>query len=126
MTSAAEYAEEFRHRADQQRLWGLRVMAAGAALWVWFAYLIMFPYDVEYGSGPEVECDPLLFGDGPSELCAEQRPWWEALAVLGVSIPVTIAGAVLYVIAVAGLNTSRYREDMAYFEAEAAGEEPRG
>ncbi|MFH8371156.1 hypothetical protein [Streptomyces sp. NPDC018031] len=126
MMSAADFDKQFREQANQQRQWGLRVLAAGAVLWGWFAYLVMFPYDIEHGSGPDIECDALLFGDGPTELCAEHRPWWEALAVLGVSIPVTILGAVLYVIAVASLNASRYRRDMAYFEAEATREEPHG
>ncbi|MFD4139922.1 MULTISPECIES: hypothetical protein [unclassified Streptomyces] len=93
------YDIEFRARAKKTMGWGFALLSAAALLWVWCAVLLAMPYTV----GDDRECEARLFtewgtanegGDGSS--CAEERDWPEALAVLGLSVPVSVVGAVLY------------------------------
>ncbi|WP_431042415.1 hypothetical protein ACQUSR_11180 [Streptomyces sp. P1-3] len=124
MTSAKEYDEEFRRRAERKMAWGRGLFFVTGALWVWFAYLLMMPYETD-GPG-SIECESVLFGDEPLDGCPEARPWSEMLGLLAVSLPVAIAGAGLYVTGHVTQTMSSYRRAVEYFEAESAGDTARG
>ncbi|WP_371525348.1 hypothetical protein OG302_03700 [Streptomyces sp. NBC_01283] len=87
-----------QRRAKNAEAWGFLLLGAGIALWAWFALLLVLPYDA---GGM---CESRLFTDGPTahasssfrDACAAQRDWPEILGVLGLSVPVTVAGAVLH------------------------------
>ncbi|MFF3325247.1 hypothetical protein [Streptomyces sp. NPDC002889] len=93
------YDINFRARAKKTQAWGLALLSVAALLWVWCAVLIALPYEEDEGR----ECRARLFtewgtaNEGADESpCADERDWPEALAVLGLSVPLSVVGAVLY------------------------------
>lgn len=86
-------------RAKNAEAWGSQLLAAGVALWVWFALAMVLPYDADGTS-----CESRLFTDGPtangrtsySDACGAQRDWPKMLGILGLSVPVSVAEALLH------------------------------
>ncbi|MFH9753341.1 hypothetical protein [Streptomyces griseus] len=98
-----EYDLEFRERAARTRDWGVGLLFVGALLWGWCAVLLLTDYEVETRGSNTKECAARLFTEGGTandgvwagDYCTDERDWPEALAVLGLSIPVSLVGTAL-------------------------------
>ncbi|MGW4630638.1 hypothetical protein [Streptomyces rubiginosohelvolus] len=98
-----DYDLEFRERAARIRTWGVGLLVLAGLLWSWCAILLMTEYEVETRVGSTKECAARLFTDRGTanegvwagDYCADERDWPEALAVLGLSIPVALVGTAL-------------------------------
>ncbi|MFJ2024980.1 hypothetical protein ACIODW_14420 [Streptomyces sp. NPDC087897] len=98
-----DYDLEFRERASRIRDGGALLLVVAGLLWGWCAILLMTEYSIETPGGNERECAARLFTDRGTanegvysgDYCADERDWPEALAVLGLSIPVALAGTAL-------------------------------
>lgn len=94
-----EYDLDFRDRASRIRAWGVGLLALAALLWTWCAVLLLFPYQVDEEPGDRYprECESRLLtergtaneGLQNGDWCQNERDWPEALAVLGLSTPVS-------------------------------------
>ncbi|MFJ9055727.1 MULTISPECIES: hypothetical protein [unclassified Streptomyces] len=103
-----EYDQDFRDRAGKTRVWGLVLLSLAALLWAWCAVLLLMPYEVDEVPDDDypAECEARLFTDRGTanegvrngDHCADERDWPEAIAVLGVSLPVSITGVGLFTI----------------------------
>ncbi|WP_328399370.1 hypothetical protein OHS70_21175 [Streptomyces sp. NBC_00390] len=110
------YDIRFRARAKRAEAWGFLLLAAAVALWLWFAVLLLLPYDSDRGM-----CESRLFTDGPTansgssfrQPCAAQRDWPELLGILGLSVPVSVAGAVLLTSGRSSIMTSELTAEIA-------------
>ncbi|WP_097883450.1 hypothetical protein [Streptomyces sp. st140] len=99
-----DYDLEFRERAARIRDWGTILLVVAGLLWGWCAVLLMTEYTIETRTGFEKECAARLFTDRGTanegvyagDYCADERDWPEALAVLGLSIPVALVGTALF------------------------------
>ncbi|MFF5427671.1 MULTISPECIES: hypothetical protein [unclassified Streptomyces] len=106
MTSAAPESPLVT-RARRTQGWGLGLLTVAALLWVWFAVLLLTPYEQEGGGSP---CPPLLTSEYVHhDDCVEARDWPGLLALLGGSVPFAAAGAALYA---AGAVTQRFAEHL--------------
>ncbi|TVL90277.1 hypothetical protein [Streptomyces sp. SAJ15] len=114
MTSAKDDDAKFLDRAERQQLVGGLLLTIAAGLWLWFAWLLAVPYEVD-----DNKCEALLFAEPRWESCEEARPWWEMLAILGVSVPVAIVGTALCVAGHTNVAISRHWRSAASLEAEA-------
>lgn len=103
-----------QRRAKNAEAWGFLLLAAGVALWAWFALAMVLPYD-----GGGTSCESRLFTDGPtandadlgdSSSCAARRDWPKMLGILGLSVPVSVAGALLHT---SGTSSQRLNEQAA-------------
>ncbi|MEW2086796.1 hypothetical protein [Streptomyces sp. NPDC005283] len=111
------YDIEFRARAKRVQAWGFGLLSAAALLWVWFGVLLLAPYDIDgrYGSS---DCESRFFterstaneGAANGTKCAAERDWPELLGVLGLSVPLSLVGAVLYT---SGSVSNRMSEHLA-------------
>lgn len=100
-----------------------------ALLWGWCAVLLLTPYDVEREPGDKypVECESRLTTDRGTandgvrrgDFCADERDWPEALAVLDLSVPVSVAGAVLFTGGQVGLRLSAHAQALRYLDRRA-------
>ncbi|GAA2436841.1 hypothetical protein [Streptomyces lavendulocolor] len=101
-----DYDPDFRDRARRVRVWGIGLLSVAGLLRTWCAVLLLVPYEVDRqpdGKYPE-ECESRLPTDGDtadgglrrSDRCEHERDWPEALAVLGLSVPVSVVGAMLF------------------------------
>ncbi|MFE7138289.1 hypothetical protein ACFVAG_11115 [Streptomyces sp. NPDC057644] len=98
-----EYDLEFREKAARIRDWGTCLLILAGLLWGWCAVLLLTDYEVESGYSSTKECEARLFTEGGTanegvraqDYCADERDWPEALAVLGLSIPVALVGTAL-------------------------------
>ncbi|MGC9377896.1 hypothetical protein [Streptomyces sp. MH13] len=111
----------FRERSRRTTSFGLGLLAVAAVLWVWCGVLLTTPYEVDraYATNP-VECESRLFTDdgtaneGPSkDPCGDERDWPEALALLGLSVPVSVGGAVLLTYGLIGVRVSEHAAELA-------------
>ncbi|MFC9944302.1 hypothetical protein [Streptomyces pratensis] len=103
-----EYDQDFRDRAGKTRTWGLVLLSLAALLWAWCAVLLLMPYEVDEKPDDDypAECESRLFTDRGTanegvrngDHCADERDWPEAVAVLGISLPVSITGVGLFTI----------------------------
>jgi hypothetical protein len=101
-----EYDLDFRDRASRIRAWGVGLLALAALLWTWCAVLLLIPYKVDEEPGDRYprECESRLLtergtaneGLQNGDWCQNERDWPEALAVLGLSMPVSAAGVALF------------------------------
>ncbi|MBM7055063.1 MULTISPECIES: hypothetical protein [Streptomyces] len=98
-----EYDLEFREKSARIRDWGACLLILAGLLWGWCAVLLLTDYEVEPRYSSTKECEARLFteggtaneGVGAQDYCANERDWPEALAVLGLSIPVALVGTAL-------------------------------
>ncbi|MFF2641382.1 hypothetical protein ACFVUB_16205 [Streptomyces niveus] len=101
-----EYDYDFRTKARRIRAWGIGLLAGAAILWTWCAVLLLAPYsvDTEPDDRSPKECESRLLtefgtandGLGNGDWCQNERDWPEALAVLALSVPVSIVGVGLF------------------------------
>ncbi|GAA2291219.1 hypothetical protein GCM10010234_35410 [Streptomyces hawaiiensis] len=117
-----EYDLDFRDRAGRTRAWGLSLLALAALLWTWCGLLVATPYEVERKPDdlyPQ-QCQSRLLTDRGTanegllrgDLCQNERDWPEALAVLGLSVPVSVVGVALFTIGGLSLRMSAHAEAM--------------
>ncbi|WNF26846.1 hypothetical protein RI138_08345 [Streptomyces sp. C11-1] len=73
-------------------------------LWSWCAIPLLTSYSVETRGGHTDECAARLFTEGVTanealwkgDYCEDEREWPEAIPVLGLSLPVSLAGTALF------------------------------
>ncbi|MCG8969303.1 hypothetical protein [Streptomyces sp. CL12-4] len=120
----------FRERGRRARTVGLGLLAVATVLWVWCGVLLATSYEVEpeHARRP-VECESRLFTDGGTandgraeDPCGDERDWPEALAVLGLSVPLSVAGAVLLTYGLLGVRVSEHAAELARLQELAARE----
>ncbi|MEV8017963.1 hypothetical protein AB0O76_16790 [Streptomyces sp. NPDC086554] len=112
-----EYFEQrFAAAAEKRRNWGGVLLFLAGVIWVVIAYQLMVPFsdgDDEYADSRK--CQSMLFyeGDAPTwaeatwDDCRDERRWPEMLGWLGLSVPLSVGGAVLYT---SGTTSLRMRE----------------
>ncbi|MEU0132500.1 hypothetical protein ABZ172_00425 [Streptomyces sp. NPDC006296] len=117
-----EFELDFRDRATKTRTRGVVLLSLAAVLWVWCAVLLTTPYQAE--SGPDDrypdDCESRLFtdrgtaneGERRGDHCAQERDWPEVLAVLGMSVPLSVAGGTLFAIGTVSRRISSYGQAM--------------
>ncbi|MEU3730831.1 hypothetical protein AB0E81_15620 [Streptomyces sp. NPDC033538] len=111
----------FRERGRRTRSIGFGLLAVASVLWVWCGVLLATPYEIEreYSTSP-TECESRLFTDdgtaneGPAkDPCGDERDWPEALTLLGLSVPLSVAGAVLLTYGLIGVRVSEHAAELA-------------
>lgn len=117
-----EYDLDFRDRATRIRAWGIGLLSLAALLWAWCAVLLLTPYEVDRKPDDKypAECQSRLFteygtanqGVQRGDYCADERDWPEAVAVLGLSLPVSIVGVALFTSASLSRRMSAHSEAM--------------
>ncbi|MEV0323835.1 hypothetical protein ACIBKX_11355 [Streptomyces sp. NPDC050658] len=114
-----DFERKFGSRAEASRNWGYLLLFGAVMIWAVLAWQLMAPFDGEDGRYSGTRCESVLFyeGDAPTWEAAEtqrechaERRWPEMLAWLGLSIPLSVGGAVLYT---SGTTSLRIREYMA-------------
>ncbi|GAA3790209.1 hypothetical protein ACFS5L_40270 [Streptomyces phyllanthi] len=115
----------FRERSRRLRAWGLGLLSVAGLLWVWCAVLVLTPYETEKtlddGRTSTTECESRLFTEGDTAnsgrwsggWCASERDWPEVAAVLGVSVPVSIVGTILFTTGAVSVRLSEHGEELA-------------
>ncbi|WP_338145971.1 hypothetical protein [Streptomyces scabichelini] len=112
----------FRERSRRLRAWGLGFLSVAGLLWVWCAVLLLMPYQVgEPDTVNHDECESRLLtdlgtaneGSWRAETCESERDWPEAVAVLALSVPVSIVGAILFTTGIVSVRLSEHAEDIA-------------
>ncbi|MBO7935223.1 hypothetical protein [Streptomyces antibioticus] len=117
-----EYDLDFRERAGRTRAWGIGLLSLAALLWAWCAVLLLTPYEAERKPDDRYPdaCESRLLteygtaneGVRHGDYCANERDWPEALAVLGLSIPVSVVGVALFTTGTLSRRMSAHAEAM--------------
>ncbi|MET7286812.1 hypothetical protein [Streptomyces sp. NPDC005573] len=117
-----DYDLDFRDSSARIRTWGIVLLGVAGLLWTWCAVLLLTPYeaDREPGDRYPAKCEARLFTDRGTanegvfrgDYCADERDWPEALLVLGLSVPVSAAGAALLTTGVVSRRMSAHAEAM--------------
>ncbi|MFC8260746.1 hypothetical protein ACFUNF_24825 [Streptomyces sp. NPDC057291] len=104
------------------RAWGIGLLAVAALQWTWCALLLLTPYEVDEKPGDRypAECESRLLtergtannGLQRGDWCQDERDWPEALAVLGLSVPVSVAGVALFTSGSVSRRMSAHAEAM--------------
>ncbi|MFI2782633.1 hypothetical protein [Streptomyces sp. ALB3] len=129
-----DYDQDFRERATRTRAWGIGLLSLAALLWTWCAVLLLIPYEVDEKPDDQypAECESRLFTERGTanegllrgDHCADERDWPEAVAVLGLSLPVSITGMGLFTIGTVSRRMSAHSEAMR--ELDGPARTPRG
>ncbi|SFN96083.1 hypothetical protein SAMN04487980_104044 [Streptomyces sp. cf124] len=119
---SSEYDLDFRDRAGRTRAWGVGLLVVAGLLWSWCTLLLLTPYEVDRKPDDRypVECESRLMPQrgtaneplSRSGYCQNERDWPEAVAVLGLSVPVSVAGAVLFTSGSVSRRMSAHAEAM--------------
>jgi hypothetical protein len=125
-----EYDLDFRDRASRTRAWGIGLLTVATLLWAWCAVLLLTPYEADRKPDDPYprECEsPLLTDRGTAneglqrgDYCQNERDWPEALAVLGLSLPVSITGVALFTTGTVSRRMSAHAEAMRELDGIAA------
>ncbi|MEU4134325.1 hypothetical protein [Streptomyces wuyuanensis] len=117
-----EYDLDFRDRAGRIRAWGIGLLAVATLQWAWCALLLLTPYQVdeEPDDRNPAECASRLLteygtaneGLQRGDWCQNERDWPEAVAVLGLSVPVSVAGVALFTSGSVSRRMSAHAEAM--------------
>lgn len=117
-----EYDLDFRAKAGRTTAWGMGLLGVAGFFWIWCALLLLTPYEVEdRPDGRSTrECESRLLteygtaneGRQRGDWCQDERDWPEALLILGLSVPVSVAGAVLFTIGSLSGRMSAHAEAM--------------
>ncbi|MEU2760833.1 hypothetical protein [Streptomyces sp. NPDC007094] len=115
-----DYDLEFQARSTRIRDAGTGLLILAGLLWGWCAILLTTEYSIETRTGFEKECSARLFTDGGTanegvqagDYCANERDWPEALAVLGLSVPVALVGTALFTTGSVSLRLSGHAQAM--------------
>ncbi|MFH8620118.1 hypothetical protein ACH4E8_34255 [Streptomyces sp. NPDC017979] len=136
-----EFDRDFRDTAERTRLRGLGLLVLAGLLWAWCAVLLLTPYEAErefarFGRDTPEECGARLLTDQSTandgirkgDYCQAERDWPEAVAVLGLSLPVSIAGTVLFTTGFVSRRMSAHSQAMRELDAiaERAGSTDKG
>ncbi|MFJ8076840.1 hypothetical protein ACIQ7Q_23580 [Streptomyces sp. NPDC096176] len=129
-----EYDLEFRDQSSRIRAWGVGLLSVATVLWGWCAILLLTPYEVDEEPDDRYpqECRSRLFtewgtaneGLQRGDYCQDERDWPEALAVLGLSVPVSGAGIALFTFGAVSRRMSAHSEAMRMLDELAAGRKP--
>lgn len=120
------FEQDFAASALKRRNWGGALFFGAGIIWAVLAYQLMAPFsDGDDESSSSRTCRSMLFyeGDAPTwaeatwDDCRSQRRWPEMLGWLGLSVPLSVGGAVLYT---SGSTSLRMREYMAEHRIAAA------
>ncbi|MFD9809861.1 hypothetical protein ACFWZZ_25230 [[Kitasatospora] papulosa] len=113
---------DFRDRAGRIRTWGLVLLSLAAVLWVWVGVLLLTPYTADRKPDDKYpdECESRLFtewstaneGKGHGDYCQQERDWPEVLGVLGLSLPISVAGGSLFTIGTVTRRMSAHAQAM--------------
>jgi hypothetical protein len=88
-----------RERFLRTKNLGVGLIFIAAVLWLWCGALLTMSYDVDHEfSNYSMKCEARLFTDESTandgrNPCADERDWPEALALLGLSVPISVTGA---------------------------------
>jgi hypothetical protein len=127
MSDADDLTVAFRERSRRLRAWGIGLLSLAGLLWAWCAVLLLTPYETErtLGSGrvDTTECESRLFTEGDTanegrwsaDWCEAERDWPEITAFLALSLPVSIAGTVVFMTGAVSVRISEHDADVAYF-----------
>jgi hypothetical protein len=117
-----DYDLDFRDRSARIRAWGIGLLAVAGLLWTWCGVLLLTPYEVEREPGDQYpdKCESRLLTDRGTandgvyrgDYCADERDWPEALAILGLSLPVSLTGAILFTTGTVNRTMSAHAEAM--------------
>lgn len=117
-----EYDQDFRDRATRIRSWGLGLLSLAALMWAWCAVLLLTPYTVDEEPDDDYpqECESRLFTDRGTaneglfkgDYCADERDWPEAVALLALSLPVSVIGTALFTTGTVTRTMSAHGEAM--------------
>ncbi|KPC84689.1 MULTISPECIES: hypothetical protein [Streptomyces] len=117
-----EYDQDFRDRAIRTRDWGIGLLSLAALLWAWCAVLLVTPYAVDEEPDDDYpqECESRLLtergtannGLNEGDYCEDERDWPEAVALLAVSLPVSIVGVGLLTVGTMSRRISSYGQTM--------------
>ncbi|WP_369236191.1 hypothetical protein AB5J56_27990 [Streptomyces sp. R21] len=117
-----EYDLDFRDRASRIRGWGIGLLALAGLLWAWCVLLLLTPYEVDEEPDDQYprQCESRLMtergtaneGLQNGDWCANERDWPEALAVLGLSVPVSVVGVALFTSGSLSMRMSAHAEAM--------------
>jgi len=101
-----DFGQNFRHRARRTRTWGIGLLSLASLLWTWCAVLLLLPYTVDEKPDDDHprKCGSRLFtyrgtadeGLRNGDYCGDERDWPEAVALLGLSLPVSVVGMGLF------------------------------
>ncbi|GHG06686.1 MULTISPECIES: hypothetical protein [Streptomyces] len=113
---------DFRDRARRTSQWGLGLLGVAALLWAWCAVLLLTSYEVDRKPDDKhpAQCESRLLTDRSTanqgvargSWCQSERDWPEALAVLGLSLPVSIAGVALFTTGIVSRRMSAHSQAM--------------
>ncbi|MFD4261532.1 hypothetical protein ACFWR9_28885 [Streptomyces sp. NPDC058534] len=117
-----EYDLDFRYRYSRIRAWGIGLLVVAALQWTWCALLLLTPYEVDEEPDDRypAQCESRLLTDYGTandglqrgDWCQNERDWPEALTVLGLSVPVSVAGVALFTSGSVSLRMSAHAEAM--------------
>lgn len=115
----------FRERSRRLRAWGLGLLSAAGLLWTWCAVLLLTPYEADRtigdGTNRPTECESRLLTEGDTansgkwrgDWCESERDWPETIAVLALSVPISIVGTILFTTGTVSVRVSEHAEDIA-------------
>ncbi|MFD7783924.1 hypothetical protein ACFV4Q_12630 [Streptomyces nojiriensis] len=120
---AQVYDREFRVRGLREQGWGRGLAAAAALIWLWVAYLLVFPFSIDRGENTEpIECDSRAFHQDTDfkvtyqrdegERCDAERDLGPMLAALLLSLPLATVGAGLYASGTSAVRTAAYAAEI--------------
>lgn len=119
---AREFDLDFRDKALRTTKWGVGLLAVAGLLWAWCAVLLLTPYEVDRKPDDKypAECAARLLADDrtgdsrrrQSSWCATERDWPQALALLGLSVPVSVAGGVVLTVGLVSRRMSAHGQAM--------------
>ncbi|MEK8142901.1 hypothetical protein NKH18_14195 [Streptomyces sp. M10(2022)] len=101
-----EFDTEFRKRALLTRDIGIGLLFVAGLLWAWCAVLLLTPYEAAKDTDGRYSksCESRLFTDGSTanegqwngDYCQRERDWPEIVAVLGLSMPISLIGVAVF------------------------------
>ncbi|MBW5483381.1 hypothetical protein [Streptomyces bambusae] len=125
---AQMYDKEFRQWGERRQGWGCVLLAAAGMIWLWLAYLLFLPFQLDSHRTSGDTCESRVFYDegknnasyrsAEGERCDRERDLAPMLAGLLVSIPLAAIGTSLYATGTATIRTSMYREKLEQLELE--------
>ncbi|MFA7761789.1 hypothetical protein ACGFNX_21595 [Streptomyces sp. NPDC048723] len=127
-SSAQVYDREFRVRGLREQGWGRGLTAAAALIWLWVAYLLVFPFSIDRGENSQpIECDSRAFHQDTDftvsyqkdegERCDAERDLGPILAALLLSLPLATVGTGLYVSGTSAVRTAAYAAEITRLNA---------
>lgn len=115
--------QNHRDRSVRIQLWGVGLLVAATAFWLYAAWQVFVPYGSTYNAvdcPAPVNADPrdiyydLNSSDTHADAlqCAADRDWPSPLSALVISVPLAVAGGVSFAVGAAGVRGAAYAEAM--------------